>query len=514
MGLAADDCRNLVLMMHININSIYKKIYAAAFLGCIAVLPMSDTIALRNILLGFMLALFLGGMGFSPHIRASTTAALKWVPLPLVLWILYLCLFPLWAPLPDIAWENLRGQWGESIVAWVVAFGAVVVLGKQGPGLWSLGIASAFPLCVHLTLSLLAVAGIWSPAFYDHQNLVGLYQEVANWIHGDWTLGNFHNPIAERFHGVEVMHGNAGYASSVAIAIFTAIFLGSRNQLRSTESALSLLAIGLCFLSIVIFGSRGALLFGGPIVFGGFAWRYWFDHAPSVDRFQYGPGSSVRKVRTTLVVSLLFAVGAMTYWSVKHDKRWEPMLDKVAAGFMVKDPVGTLCQGLSVSDEAEIRVRLAGRSDDYVKDVLDGLKGQDGGRVILMRAGIEMVFEHPLGLDGSRQSYEQLIQDQCHGVPVLEFAHTHNSWIDLSLALGWLGAFLFAWMLICFIRQAVTVKYAPEQDSVRGVLLLLAGFWLVRGFFDSLYREHYLEMQAMLLIYLYGSIMSDDRIPD
>jgi O-antigen ligase len=129
-----------------------------------------------------------------------------------------------------------------------------------------------------------------------------------------------------------------------------------------------------------------------------------------------------------------------------------------------------------------------------------------------MRAGIEMVLEHPLGIDGSRQSYEQLIQTQCHSIPMLEFAHTHNSWIDLSLALGWMGACLFASVLIYFIRRAVTLIYAHAQDSMSGVLLLLAGFWLVRGFFDSLYREHYLEMQAMLLIYLYGSIISDDQI--
>lgn len=497
--------------INININGIYKKIYSAAFLACIAVLPMSDTIALRNILFGVMLALFSFGIGFSIHIRASTTAALKWVPIPLLLWILYLCLFPLWAPLPDIAWENLRGQWGESIVAWIVAFGAVVILGKRGPGLWSLGIASAFPLLVHLTLSLLAVAGIWSPAFYDHQNLVGLSEEVNRWLHGDWVFGNFHNPMAERFHGVEVMHGNAGYASSVAIAIFATIFIGCRNQLRSTESVLSLLAIGLCFLSIVIFKSRGALLFGGLVLLAGFAWVIWFDRFHTVNYFKSTIGSPGVKLRATLILSLLLAVGTMAYWSIKHDKRWEQMTDKVISGFMVKNPIGTLCRGLSASDEAQIRTRLAGHSEGYVADVLDGLKGEDGGRIILMRAGVEMVPEHPLGLDGSRQSYERLLQGQCNGAPMLNFAHTHNSWIDLSLALGWVGVFLFGWVLLWFMRQAVTARYAQARNPRHGLLFLLAGFWLIRGFFDSLYREHYLEMQAMLLMYLYGSIVSDNR---
>ena len=124
-----------------------------------------------------------------------------------------------------------------------------------------------------------------------------------------------------------------------------------------------------------------------------------------------------------------------------------------------------------------------------------------------------MVLEHPLGFDGSRQSYVQLMKAQCHGVPELDFAHTHNSWLDLSLALGWAGAFSFAWMLIYFLRRAVSMNYSEVQGTMSTALFLLAGFWLVRGFFDSLYREHYLEMQAMLLIYVYGSIISRDRTP-
>ena len=473
----------------------YKKVYAAAFLGCIAVLPMSDTIALRNILLGVMLALFAGGIGFSSTVRSDAAVAVKWVPIPLILWIVYLCLFPLWAPLPEVAWENLRGQWGESIVAWVVAFGAVVVLGKQGPGLWSLGIASAFPLLVHLALSILAVAGIWSSDFYDHQNLTGLYEEVSRWVRGEFVFGNFHNPIAERFHGIEVMHGNAGYASSVAIAIFTAIFFGSRDQVRPAESALSLLAIGLCFLSVAIFRSRGALLFGVFIVAAGFAWHYGSARAHSRS------GAS----RSALVLALFLVIGSITYWSVQNDKRWAPMLDKVVAGLMVEDPIGTLCRGISEKDEAKLRQRLVGQSEDYVDKVITGLKGQDGGRILLMRAGTDIMLENPWGYDGSRESYQGLIRLKCHGEPILGFSHSHNSWIDLSLAIGWLGMALFFSIFYQLFTAARKRIISSCKDVSFLALGLLTIFWVFRGFFDSLYREHYLEMQATILMYLYIS---------
>jgi hypothetical protein len=66
-------------------------------------------------------------------------------------------------------------------------------------------------------------------------------------------------------------------------------------------------------------------------------------------------------------------------------------------------------------------------------------------------------------------------------------------------------------MLIYFLKKAASMHYSQIHGPISTVLFLLAGFWLVRGFFDSLYREHYLEMQAMLLIYLYGVIVSRDR---
>jgi len=344
----------------------------------------------------------------------------------------------------------------------------VVVLGKTGPGLWALGLASAFPLFVHLVLSALAFAGIWSPDFYSHQNLSGLYAEISRWLQGDFVSGNFHSPIAERFQGVEVMHGNAGYASSVAIAIFMAIFLESRHHLRSARSLWSLLATGLCFLSIVIFKSRGALLFACVIASAACILHYGRTvRAQQSNRHSPGERSGRRPV--LLVLSLFFAIGCAMYWSVRHDDRWAPMLDKVAAGFSVKDPVSALCQGLSPEDEARLRERLAGRSEDYIKEVKSGLEGQDGGRVVLMRAGMQMAGEHPLGTDGSRQSYERLMGLRCGGRPVLHFAHTHNSWIDLSLALGWAGATLFSGPFYFFsvLRCVSDIPLWVEQQALR-----------------------------------------------
>jgi hypothetical protein len=49
----------------------------------------------------------------------------------------------------------------------------------------------------------------------------------------------------------------------------------------------------------------------------------------------------------------------------------------------------------------------------------------------------------------------------------------------------------------------VLYEFAIEAMPVVALLGVLATFWIIRGFFDALYREHYLQMQGLLMAYLY-----------
>lgn len=489
-----------------NFKKYYQIAYLWIFLACIAVLPMSGTIALRNIFLVLMLCLFLYGNIFVLDIRKNTFETLKKVPTSLSLWIAYLCVFPLWAPMPEIAWENLRGQWGESIVAWTVGLGAFVLLGQRSPGIWKLAMASAFPLYVHLFLALLAYIGVFSDNFYqsiENRSLDGLYAEINNWIHGGLAGLNPHHPLDEGFKGVEVMHGNLGYTSSVAVALLTAKLFGSNRETGIRAALLCVVAIGLCFLSLLIARSRGAMIFNALILCAGIIW----SGSAGIARkraITSIPGKHIRfnfrAVVVSFMVFMLFGIGAL---GLKTDPRWTGMADRIAAGFLIKNPLETLCAGLSVDEEALIRGRLSNYAPNYVDEVISHLRDGDGGRVVLMREGAQLVRENPLGLDGSRQSYERLMQKKCQARPVLDYSHSHNSWLDMSLAIGYLGVALFAAIFIHFCVIAWSNFSIKTDGSVAMALGLISIFWFFRGFFDSLYREHYLEMQAILLIYLY-----------
>lgn len=304
------------------------------------------------------------------------------------------------------------------------------------------------------------------------------------------------------FRGVEPMHGNLGYAASQSIVLVgICIFMAWREH-SPRKMYLATLAVALCFASILIARSRGAILFSTLMLL-----SVMLTCSVKWTREQAGyalPRFSKRWMYGA--AGLFFALAFLAYQSVRHDQRWQSMADKVQIGFMLDAPAEVLCNGVSTADEANIRNRLQGHSPGYIDDVLSGLKGQDGGRILLMRVGTQLVQENPRGFDGSRQSYEKLMVEKCGHAPQLHFAHSHQSWIDLSLALGWVGALLYAGVLLYFMRHGWSNLQRPDVKGWATALFLLCLFWAARGMVDSIYREHYLQMQAVLIAYAYWRV--------
>jgi len=139
--------------------TVFQRFYFAFWITCLAVLPISHTIALRNLLL-FLLLSFIAIHFVSQQNRASTfTASIKSLPRAFGAWALFLLLFPLGSHEPHEAWLNLLGQWGESLLAWLIGFTTYWILGNYGPTLRSLAIASALPIVIHLLLTVMAWGG-------------------------------------------------------------------------------------------------------------------------------------------------------------------------------------------------------------------------------------------------------------------------------------------------------------------------------------------------------------------
>lgn len=116
------------------------------FAACyVAVLPMSGTIALRNVVL---VALFLCLVWQLLKVRPS----FKW-PVPILLWVVYLCISPVIAESPTTAVASLLGQWGRGLIAMLVGAGVAAIFYKQNKGAaFYLGLVSAFFILVNLYL--------------------------------------------------------------------------------------------------------------------------------------------------------------------------------------------------------------------------------------------------------------------------------------------------------------------------------------------------------------------------
>ncbi len=490
-----------------------QRLFNICFLGLVAVLPMSDTIALRNLLLLVLVCLVLFSLIWrQPGLAVPWVPAWRQVPWVVRGWVIFLLLFPLWAVQRDAAWHNLLGQWLESLLAGLVGWGAVVLLGRRGPSLWALGLASTFALAVLLLLCLAAGLGLLGADFYADPRIVTLWSSISLFhtegLHPVLRWQNF----MEGFRGIEPMHGNLGYTACQAIVLVGVCLCMGWSEADMRKVWASGAVIFLSFLSLFIAHSRGAILYGVLMLILTvliYAWKA----RRSTDEVKFSKEEPLgsrwgMRFAAALAVLLFLFVG----WQyVQHDLRWRSMADKVKLAMLSDTPLQLICEGISSQNEARVQNDFAHGDAAYARVLLDGLKDGDGGRVLLMRAGFGLLLENPRGLDGSRHSYRKLVEAKCGHPPAFQYAHSHESWIDLGLALGWMGLLLFALMWGYFLRSGWHHIGQKESRPWAMALLLISIFWMLRGFADSVYREHYLQMQMVLLMYLHGRMILASR---
>ena len=481
----------------------FKNGLYGLFLLLFAIFPISNTIALRNVLIVVLTAALLALLVFAYKcFEYPLRNSLREMPWPILLWVGLLLLFPLWAREPSTAWQNLGGQWLEALLAGFIGYAVFHLLGRNGPGLLALGFASALPLLLHLLLSVAATQGLLDVAFFADPTIATLWNSLrhpeAFQTNTHWTL----TALMKGFRGIEPMHGNLGYPACQSICLFCVALVEDLRDRRARCLVASSVGIALCFLSILIAQSRGAILYAFLVMVVGFAFTKIRVSSP-FEAFS-PPIKTPLGLRGTvfgLVAALVMLL--VTFQYVKNDPRWFSMADSVEAAFAIEDPTKALCEGLDASVQESIRSRLANRDAQYVQAVIDGLNS-DGGRILVLRSGFRLMLENPVGLDGSRQSYRKLIKEKCGHEPVMQFAHSHDSWIDLTLALGWVGTLAFAFLMgFFFYRGFVGMRSGVDRQWAMA-LVLVSCFWILRGFADSVYREHYLQMQFMLLMYLFG----------
>ena len=368
-----------------------------------------------------------------------------------------------------LAFSNFRAEWMHFILFSIIGAGVGLILGKRDPQKFLLyfGIAFSLPLLIHLTLVV--------------------------------TKGISTGSIPWGYWGINKIHGDFAYPALEAAILFTTYYLyqAKTKAIRIFTTAL----IVICIASPLIAASRGGVIFTvAGILFTGIA--YFFIGA--------GKGISANKKIIYLICIPILAMGIYKLGVMSDPNRWGGIVSRLSVGFE-GDPSQVYCKGI---DTLESALRMKGiEITPAIQKGLDSVVDGDGARMMAARSGIALTLQNPMGINQSKQGYQQAIQSYCGATPKIFIAHAHNAWIDTALAIGIPGALLLLFVLMNYAKDGLMAFRKMSVTSAYGLALFSsASMWILRGLLDSTMRDQMLEMQAFILAWLLGTIISQSLI--
>jgi hypothetical protein len=361
--------------------------------------------------------------------------------------------------------SGFKSEWMHFILFSLAGAGAGLITSKQKSEnmLLFLGIAFAVPLLIHLSLS--AMKGV----------------EIG--------------AIPWRYWGINEIHGDLGYTALQASILLSTYFLCASKA--RWQSALSLALLLACIASPLIAQSRGGVIFA--IVGIVFTAATYFVMAQKKSSF------SVKSLVT--LIAAIICIGFLVKIGISVDPtRWGGTLSRALVGFH-GDPNILYCNGID-----SLRKSLQAKGVDITPEIEAGIKSVedgDGARVMAARSGLRMAIENPMGINGSKQAYQTAITEFCGKSPAIFISHTHNAWIDTSLAIGIPGAILLLLVMLNYGWQGFKMIRRPQQLNPFALALFVsASIWIFRGMLDSTLRDQMLEMQAFTLAFLLASAVN------
>lgn len=351
--------------------------------------------------------------------------------------------------------SGFKSEWMHYILFSIAGAGAGLILSKQKNDntLLYLGIAFAVPVLIHLGLSV--IKGIEIGAIPWH------------------------------YWGINEIHGDLAYTALQASVLLSVYFLClAKTRLQHASSLMLLLA---CIASTLIAQSRGGIIF------------VIFSIAFTVFGFFFIKRrlKSIGLKEILVLVSALICIGFLVKLGISADpSRWGGTISRALVGFH-GDPNSVYCNGIgslrnSLQNEG---IHITPEIEAGIKSVEDG----DGARVMAARSGLLMALQNPMGINGSKQAYQIAITEFCGKPPAIFISHTHNAWIDTSLAIGIPGALLLLLVMINYGVHGYRLSNRHDQLNPFALALFVSAFtWILRGSLDSTLRDQILELQAFV----------------
>jgi O-antigen ligase len=289
-------------------------------------------------------------------------------------------------------------------------------------------------------------------------------------------------------------HGDFGYtALQSSIFLLVYIFLGTNSYLKKS---LAFFLLFCCILSPYLAQSRGGLIF---ITFSILLITAIFYST----KFQF---KKFKNIFITTVIAILICIFSIKVASTALSSKWVNMGQRIELGLM-GDPIEVICSGTQkIVDELNLReIPITNELKVIVNDVNAGT----AARLTVARAGVQLLLENPMGINGSKNAYQSAISQKCS--PIINMANTHNGWLDLALALGIPGLLIFLMLFINYSRTGIkAIKQNNTNMMMWGLgLTATATIWILRGILDATSRDQMLEMQAFCLALFSGLIFQN-----
>lgn len=368
----------------------------------------------------------------------------------------------------QLAFSNFRAEWMHFILFSIIGAGAGLILGKnRSLGiLLFLGIAFSIPLYIHLAL-----------AFRR-----GLELNTIPW--GYW--------------GINEIHGDLGYSAlQASILLFTYYLYQNGSPLKKL---ITLLLIAICIFSPLLAASRGGVGFALFSILFIYLSYFFLRTNTKIDLKKIILGA----VSIFILIGSVYQIGL-----ISNPGRWGGIISRLSIGFQ-GDPISIYCNGITELEDV-IKSKYAiitPAIQERIASVADG----DGARVMAARSGATLILSTPMGINQSRQAYQQAIASKCGRKPAIFISHAHNAWIDSALAIGIPGVLLLLFTFLNYGRRGYKAfQNIHPSTSAFGMALFASSYiWILRGILDSTQRDQMLEMQAFVLAFLLGVILTNN----
>lgn len=423
-----------------------SEIAGLALIGALFVVwPVPRTISIRDLLL-VVSCIFFGGLLWRQ--RAVTDwprreAAPVWLYLALTIWLFVVALFVS----DETAWSlnEIRGQWLKGTLALLAGVLAAARCGRAAaPEVRTLVVIYAALMLHVLYVDWLAV----KPAIQFGQEIT---RRVIGFTEGSDKSNYLTNLLlllllTELF--IRLVHrrrflplGNILLGASLLAALFSVYAESMRN------GVIELSLVLLLFVSLLVWENRRRL----------------------------GKAGSASVIAALLLMPAVFA-----YLSYRTDPRWHTFLETIPLALDTETHRQWINEGRFVADPPRLPGGAPVEWSNYM-------------RIARMKAGAELVVDHPLGVGFGRNAFAHAVKNK-YG---MDSAHSHSGLVDLAVGTGVPGALLWLGFLACLLRLGWRGYRAGRNYAGLALVLLVAGYG-IRMVLDSIVRDHMLQMFLFL----------------